>query len=95
MEVMNTQNTSQMRLRTDKTIAWLAGSRDEWKLKCLQAKTKLKRQTLALKRSRDIRSQQKITFRSLQKRCQELELIVKAQQDQLSELKKNFSSKKI
>lgn len=94
MEHMNILNTSPVKHRTDKTIAWLIESRDEWKLKCMQAKLQLKRQTLALKRSRDVRSQQKITFRSLLKRNLELELLVQMQQKQLSELKKNHSSKK-
>jgi hypothetical protein len=95
MEAMNIQSTSLVKYRTDKTIAWLMESRDEWKLKCMQAKLKLKRQTLALKRSRDVRSQQKITFRSLLQRNLKLELIVQTQQEQLSELKKKYSSKKM
>lgn len=94
MEHMNTLNNSPVKHRTDKTIAWLIESRDEWKLKCMQAKLKLKRQTLALKRSRDLRSQQKITFRSLLKKNLELKLMVQAQQKQLSEFKKNYLSKK-
>lgn len=95
MKTMNTQNSFSARFRTDKTIAWLTESRDEWKLKCMQAKLKLKRQTLALKRSRDIRLQQRSKFRSLLKQNSELEFLVKTQQEQLAELKKNYSTKKM
>jgi hypothetical protein len=85
---MNNQNTSSIPIRADKTISWLTESRDQWKHKCLRAKLQLKRQTLALKRSRDGRLQLKCLVKSLREQNRKLELMVKAQQDQLSELKK-------
>lgn len=88
MEHMNPQNTFSIPLRADKTIAWLMNSRDQWKQKCLRAKLQLKRQTLALKRVRDGRSQQKNQLKFLKKQNRELELMVQAQKDQISELKK-------
>lgn len=88
MKSMNTLNTFSLPPRTDKTIAWLMESRDQWKNKCLQAKLKLKRQTLALKRARSGRLQQKVLLRTLKERNRELELTIQIQQTQLSELKK-------
>ena len=93
MEPMNSQNTYPTLTRTDKTIAWLIESRDQWKHKCLRAKLQLKRQTLALKRAREGRSQLKNMLASLKKRNEKLELTVHSQQVQLSEIKKNYPSK--
>lgn len=93
MELMDYQNIS-VPLRADKTIAWLTESRDQWKQKCLQAKLQLKRQTLALKRTREGRRQLKNLIKSLKKDNREFELIIQSQKDQISELKKKHSSKK-
>lgn len=92
---MNSKNTLDVPVRADKTIAWLTESRDQWKKKCLQAKTQLKRKTLALKRVRDGRSQLKHLLRSEQKQNRKHALTVKTQKDQISELKKKLSSKKM
>lgn len=92
---MSNQNISSLPLRTDKTIAWLIESRDQWKNKCLSAKLQLKRQTLALKRARDGRLQMKRLVKSLKEQNRKLELMVQTQQDQISELKKKLSSKQM
>lgn len=42
-------------VRVDKTLAWLADSRDMWKMKCKKTKLQLKRQVLAVKRLRESR----------------------------------------
>jgi hypothetical protein len=91
MKSMNTANAFSISPRTDKTITWLIESRDQWKIKCLQAKLKLKRQTLALKRIRDSRLQQKKLLKALKEKNRELELTVQSQQNQLLELKKKPS----
>jgi predicted RNase H-like nuclease (RuvC/YqgF family) len=81
--------------RVDKTIDWLKRSRDQWKDKCIAAKLQLKRQTLAVKRSRDGRIQMKTELKALKKRNRELESKVQSQHIQISELKKKPSSKKM
>lgn len=86
MESMKSQNSTLP--RTDKTIAWLIESRDQWKHKCLRAKLQLKRQTLALKRVREGRLQLKNMLATLKEQNQKLELIVQSQQEKLSEIKK-------
>lgn len=95
MESMNCQNISPISLRADKTIAWLMESRDQWKVKCLRAKLQLKRQTLALKRAREGRLQLKNLLKSLRAQNRKLELMVHSQKDQISELKKKHSSKRM
>lgn len=92
---MNNQSTPTTPIRVDKTIAWLKESRDQWKEKCLRAKTQLKRKTLALKRALQGRSQLKSSLRSEKERNRKLESMVQTQQDQLSKLKKKRLSKKM
>ena len=61
--------------RIDKTIEWLEHSRDQWKMKCLEAKLQLKRQTLATKRARKGRSDLKDELKEARERILELESI--------------------
>lgn len=57
---MDNHASSDLPKRIDKTLDWLADSRDKWKEKCTDTKLKLKRQTLALKRTRDSRNEWKV-----------------------------------
>jgi hypothetical protein len=79
--------------RIDKTIEWLEQSRDQWKVKCLEAKLQLKRQTLATKRAREGRSDLKDELKEARERILELESISEKQARQLDDLKKKYSSK--
>lgn len=79
--------------RIDKTIEWLEHSRDQWKMKCLEAKLQLKRQTLATKRAREGRSDLKDELKEARERILELESISEKQARQLDDLKKKYSSK--
>jgi hypothetical protein len=45
--------------RVDKALEWLKLSRDSWKAKAKEAKLKLKKQTLAVKRAREERDRLK------------------------------------
>lgn len=51
----NTDNKKKLSVRVDKTLAWLADSRDVWREKCKNTKLKLKCRTLAVKRLKDNR----------------------------------------
>lgn len=44
-------------IRLDKTLSWLKVSRDSWKEKARESKTKLKIATLGIKRARDGRDE--------------------------------------
>jgi hypothetical protein len=50
--------------RLDKALQWLKSSRDSWKAKAKEAKLKLKKQTLAVKRARDERDRLKCLLTS-------------------------------
>lgn len=94
-DAVDSQNTFNTPKRTDKTIAWLMESRDQWKQKCLEVKTQLKRKILALKRAREGRSQLKSQLRSELERNRKFVQMAETQQNQISELKKKLSSKKM
>ena len=89
--------------RVDKTLAWLADSRNKWKEKCMEAKLQLKRQTFAIKRVKDSRDDWKLRniklkqqsienelkIAVLQRRVDELECQIQDQKREIHELKKN------
>lgn len=74
--------------RIDKTIEWLNQSRDQWKEKCLLAKTRLKRQTLATKRLREGRNALKTELKSMQKQLEVLEKKINLLEERLLDYKK-------
>lgn len=88
--------------RVDKALDWLAFSRDKWKEKCKNSKLQLKRQTLAVKRlriSRDVWKSSNLSLRyesdknkqiisSLQRRVDELEILIEKQKIEIQDLKK-------
>lgn len=76
--------------RIDKTLEWLNQSRDQWKEKCLLAKTQLKRQKLATKRLRDGRHSLKEELKTVQRQIEKLEVKLEEQDKQLLEFKKKF-----
>jgi hypothetical protein len=42
MKIDNLDEEKKLPTRIDKTLAWLAGSRDKWKDKCMETKLRLK-----------------------------------------------------
>lgn len=76
--------------RIDKTIEWLNQSRDQWKEKCLLAKTQLKRQTLSTKRLRDGRHSLKAELKSMRKHVEMLQAKLEEQNEQIIDLKKKL-----
>lgn len=95
-------NEKELPKRIDKALAWLANSRDKWREKCKEAKLLLKRQTLAVKRLRESRTdhelstvrikyestQSKQEISTLKKRVGELESLVEVYRNENQILKK-------
>ena len=63
----NDKESTEKPIRVDKTLQWLETSRDSWKEKTKESKTKLKITTLALKRAREHRDQLEEERHSIQK----------------------------
>lgn len=78
-------------LRADKTIEWIFQSRSEWKQKCLDAKLKLKRQTLETKRARSGRQELKSSLKDARQKIEILTAELQEKEIQISELKKSHS----
>lgn len=53
----NDKDFAEMPTRLDKTLSWLKVSRDSWKEKTRESKTKLKIATLGIKRARESRNE--------------------------------------
>jgi hypothetical protein len=53
----NDKDFTETSIRLDKTLSWLKVSRDSWKEKTKESKTKLKIATLGIKRARESRDE--------------------------------------
>ncbi len=77
------KNFKETQTRPDKTLSWLKVSRDSWKEKARESKTKLKIATLGIKRARDDRDE---VEKELHNKRKELE----QKDDEISMLKKEL-----
>ncbi len=99
---LNNYEEHGLQKRVDKALAWLANSRDKWKVKCMNTKLQLKRLTQENKRVRDSREGWKLRNSrlkreligckekniSFQNRVKELESQIESKNCELNELKK-------
>jgi chromosome segregation ATPase len=101
-QLNNLDDEKKLPIRLDKTLAWLADSRNKWKEKCKETKLLLKRQTFAIKRLKDgrnswklsnatlkhelIQDKQKISY--LQQRIDELESQIENYRNEIRLVKK-------
>jgi len=77
---------SELPKRVDKTLVWLANSRDKWKEKCIETKLQLKRQILAAKRARESREKWKVCCWKLQQNLIQSSRLVKTLEGHVDQL---------
>jgi hypothetical protein len=93
--------TTALPVRTDKTLHWLAESRDSWKKKTQESKTKLKTTTLALNRAKEerdkrmakLKKKQVETQKQLDQKDNEI-VMLKRQLEQANKEVENLKKKK-
>jgi hypothetical protein len=83
-ERLNDRESVEKPTRIDKTLQWLAISRDSWKEKTKESKTKLKIATLALKRAREHRDQFEA---ELEEKCRSNQKQLDQKDDEIAMLK--------
>jgi chromosome segregation ATPase len=81
-------------IRVDKTLAWLADSRDSWKEKCMQTKLQLKRQTLAIKRLKNGRTSWKLYSTRLKQELIQSKKMMSCLQEQVDEMEAQIENYK-
>jgi len=86
----NDKNFKKMPARPDKTLDWLRGSRDVWKEKTKESKTKLKMATLGIKRARESRDEIKKelhhTHKQLEQKDAEIAILKKKLEETIQEV---------